>query len=103
MWLQSENIILNEIRFLFWPIDEIFKYANSFETCTHIFIYDLKQFSSNKDYFNKASNFELFFAFPKNGIKINYNDILYNALLKQKYSNNIENEKEKENGENKNI
>ena len=101
MGLQSENIILNEIRFLFWSIDEIFEYANGFETGTHIFIYDLKQFSSNKDYFNKASNFELFFAF-KNDIKINYNDILYNTLLKQKYLNNIENEKEKENGENKN-
>ena len=101
MGLQSENIILNEIRFLFWSIDEIFSYANSFETGTHIFIYDLKQFSNNKDYFNKASNFELFFAY-KNDIKVNYNDILYNTLLKQRYLNNIENEKEKENGENKN-
>ena len=101
MGLQSENIILNEIRFLFWSIDEIFSYANNFETGTHIFIYDLKQFSNNKDYFNKASNFELFFAY-KNDIKVNYNDILYNTLLKQRYLNNIENEKEKENGENKN-
>ena len=101
MGLQSENIILNEIRFLFWSIDEIFAYADKFETGTHIFIYDLKQFSSNKDCFNKASNYELFFAY-KSDIKINYNDILYNTLLKQRYLNNIENEKEKENGENKN-
>ena len=101
MGLQSENIILNEIRFLFWSIDEIFSYANSFETGTHIFIYDLKQFSPSKDCFNKASNYELFFAY-KNDIKINYNDIFYNTLLKQRYLNNIENEKEKENGENKN-
>ena len=99
MGLQSENIILNEIRFLFWSVDEIFKYANSFEIGTHIFIFDLKQFSSQKDYFNKSSNFELFFAY-KNDIKINYNDILYNTLLKQSYLNNTENKKENENGEN---
>jgi len=99
MGLQSENIILNEIRFLFWSVDEIFKYANSFEIGTHIFIFDLKQFSSQKDYFNKSSNFELFFAY-KNDIKINYNDILYNTLLKQSYLNNSENKKENENGEN---
>ena len=54
MGLQSENIILNEIRFLFWSVDEIFKYANSFDTGTHIFIFDLKQFSSQKEYFNKS-------------------------------------------------
>ena len=101
MGLQSKNIILNEIRFLFWSIDEIFSYANKFETGTHIFIYDLRQFSNNKEYFNKTSNIKFFFAY-KNDIKINYNDILYNTLLKQRYLNNIENEKEKENGENKN-
>ena len=97
MGLQSENIILNEIRFLFWSIDEIFEYANSFDTGTHIFIYDLKQFSSQKDYFNKASNYELFFSFKKRdeintSSNINYyNDIYYNTLLKQRYLNNIEN------------
>ena len=101
MGLQSENIILNEIRFLFWSVDEIFKYANSFDTGTHIFIFDLKQFSSQKEYFNKSSNFELFFAY-KSDIKVDYNDILYNTLLKQRYLNNIENEKEKDNNENKN-
>lgn len=101
MGLQSENIILNEIRFLFWSVDEIFKYANSFETGTHIFIFDLKQFSSQKEYFNKSNNFELFFAY-KSEIKIDNNDILYNTLLKQKFLNNIENKKENENGENKN-
>ena len=101
MGLQSENIILNEIRFLFWSVEEIFKYANSFETGTHIFIFDLKQFSSQKDYFNKSTNFELFFAY-KSDIKVNYNDILYNTLLKQSYLNNIENKKENQNGENKN-
>lgn len=101
MGLQSENIILNEIRFLFWSVDEIFAYANSFETGTHIFIYDLKQFSSHKDLYNKATNYELFFAY-KNDNNIDYNDILYNTLLKQRYLNNIENEKnEKEEKEDK--
>jgi hypothetical protein len=105
MGLQSENIILNEIRFLFWSVDEIFSYANSFETGTHIFIYDLKQFSSHKEHYNKASNFELFFSY-KSDMNINNNDILYNTLLKQRYLNNIENDnenkKENENNENKN-
>ena len=55
MGLQSENIILNEIRFLFWSVDDIFKYANSFETGTHIFIFDLKQFSPNKNFYNRVS------------------------------------------------
>ena len=105
MGLQSENIILNEIRFLFWSVDEIFSYSNSFETGTHIFIYDLKQFSSQKDHYNKASNFELFFAY-KSDINITNNDILYNTLLKQRYLNNIENDnenkKDNENGKDNN-
>ena len=37
MGLQSENIILNEIRFLFWSIDELFSFADKFDTGTHIF------------------------------------------------------------------
>ena len=79
MGLQSENIILNEIRFLFWSVDDIFKYANSFETGTHIFIFDLKQFSPNKNFYNRATNFELLFT---------KNDILYNTILKQRYLKN---------------
>ena len=42
MGLQSENIILNVIRFLFWSIYEIFEYANRFDTGTHIFIFLFK-------------------------------------------------------------
>ena len=107
--LQSENIILNEIRFLFWSIDELFDYANKFDTGTHIFIFDLKQFSPNKEFYNKATNFELFYFYPKeyneeeknenNNInndneKLNpkQNDILYNTLLKQSYLYNKSNE-----------
>ena len=109
--LQSENIILNEIRFLFWSIDELFSYANKFETGTHIFIFDLKQFSPNKELYNKATNFELFYFYPKEDneegkneisctnnndtekLKPKQNDILYNTLLKQSYLyNNKSNE-----------
>jgi hypothetical protein len=57
MGLQSENIILNEIRFLFLSIYDIFSFADKFETGTHIFIFDLKQFSGDKKYLNKINNF----------------------------------------------
>ena len=86
MGLQSENIILNEIRFLFWSVDEIFSFADKFNTGTYIFIFDLKQFSPNKTLINKINNFELFFGY-KNEYDLQYNDILYNTILKQKYLN----------------
>ena len=86
MGLQSENIIINEIRFLFWSIDEIFSFADKFDTGTHIFIFDLKQFSLEKNNINKINNFELFFGF-KSEYDLKYNDILYNTILKQKYLN----------------
>ena len=86
MGLQSENIIINEIRFLFWSIDEIFSFADKFDTGTHIFIFDLKQFSLDKNNINKINNFELFFGF-KSEYDLKYNDILYNTILKQKYLN----------------
>ena len=89
MGLQSENIILNEIRFLFWSIDDIFSFADKFETGTHIFIFDLKQFSGDKNYLNKINNFELFFGY-KSEYDLKYNDILYNTILKQKYLNSNE-------------
>ena len=76
MGLQSENIILNEIRFLFWSVDEIFSFA----------IFNLKQFSPNKTLINKINNFELFFGY-KSEYDLQYNDILYNTILKQKYLN----------------
>lgn len=86
MGLQSENIILNEIRFLFWSVDEIFSFADKFNTGTYIFIFDLKQFSPNKTLINKINNFELFFGY-KSEYDLQYNDILYNIILKQKYLN----------------
>ena len=89
MGLQSENIILNEIRFLFWSIDDVFSFADKFETGTHIFIFDLKQFSGDKNYLNKINNFELFFGY-KCEYDLKYNDILYNTILKQKYLNSNE-------------
>jgi len=86
MGLQSENIILNEIRFLFWSVDGIFSFADKFNTGTYIFIFDLKQFSPNKTLINKINNFELFFGY-KSEYDLQYNDILYNTILKQKYLN----------------
>ena len=86
MGLQSENIILNEIRFLFWSVDEIFSFADKFNTGTYIFIFDLKQFSPNKTLINQINNFELFFGY-KSEYDLQYNDILYNTILKQKYLN----------------
>ena len=90
MGLQSENIILNEIRFLFWSIDELFSFADKFETGTYIFIFDLKQFSNDKNHINKINNFELFFGY-KREYDLKYNDILYNTILKQRYLNDDKN------------
>jgi len=90
MGLQSENIILNEIRFLFWSIDELFSFADKFETGTYIFIFDLKQFSNDKNHINKINNFELFFGY-KSEYDFRYNDILYNTILKQRYLNDDKN------------
>ena len=88
MGLQSENIILNEIRFLFWSVNEIFSFADTFNTGTYLFIFDLKQFSSNKNLINTIGNFELFFGY-KSEYDLRYNDILYNTILKQKYLENL--------------
>ena len=88
MGLQSENIILNEIRFLFWSVDEIFNFADKLDTGTYLFIFDLKQFSPNKNLVNTIGNFELFFGY-KSEYDLKYNDILYNTMLKQKYLENL--------------
>lgn len=74
--LQSANLILNEVKFLFYDIDEIFEYANSMKTGTHIFIFDLKQLSKEKNKINRIDNFELYFD-------IENNDILYNLFYLQ--------------------
>ena len=74
--LQSANLILNEIKFLFYDIDEIFAYANGMKTGTHIFIFDLKQLSKEKNKINTIDNFELYFDTENN-------DILYNLFYLQ--------------------
>ena len=88
MGLQSENIILNEIRFLFWSVNEIFSFADTFNTGTYLFIFDLKQFSSNKNLINTIGNFELFFGY-KSEYDLRYNDIIYNTMLKKIYLENL--------------
>ena len=71
--LQSLNLILNETRFLFWNEEELFNYIKTFETGTHIFLYDFKQFSPKKENLGSLSNLELLFDY-------NEKDILYNLF-----------------------
>jgi hypothetical protein len=73
---QSLNIILNEIKFIYHDCDKLFDHIESFETGTHIFLYDLKQVSSNKNDVNKLNNYELLFDF-------NDRDILFNCFDSQ--------------------
>lgn len=74
--LQSANLIINEIKFLFYDINSLFSYANTFQAGTHIFLYDLRQISNDTNKINCLDNFELF---------LNYNnkDILYNLFCLQ--------------------
>lgn len=72
---QSLNFILNEIKFLFFDQDEIFNYISNMKTGTHIFLYDLRQISANKDDVNQLKNFELFFDLNDNDIYYNFFDI----------------------------
>jgi hypothetical protein len=73
---QSLNIILNEIKFLYKDCDKLFDYIESFETGTHIYLYDLKQISSNKSDLNKLYNYELLFDFSEK-------DVLFNCFESQ--------------------
>jgi hypothetical protein len=70
---QSLNLILNEIKFMFKDVSEFFSYINSFETGTHIFLYDLKQISSIKNDINNRTNYELLVDFENR-------DIIYNCF-----------------------
>jgi hypothetical protein len=74
--LQSMNLILNEIRFMFYDTNEIFNYCNSFETGTHLFLYDLNQLTKDPNKLNTLDNFELLFTKETN-------DILFNLFYKQ--------------------
>ena len=71
--LQSLNLILNEVRFLFWNEEELFSYIKTFQTGTHIFLFDFKQFSPKKENLGNLNNFELLFDY-------NEKDILYNIF-----------------------
>ena len=71
--LQSLNLILNEARFLFWNEEELFNYIKTFNTGTHIFLYDFKQFSPKKENLGNLSNLELLFDYVEK-------DILYNLF-----------------------
>ena len=74
--LQSANLIINEIKFLFYDIDEVFQYANTFTTGTHIFLYDLKQLSKDPNRINCLDNFEL-------SVDLDSKDIIYNLFYLQ--------------------
>ena len=73
---QSLNLILNEIKFLFFDQDEIFNYITNIKTGTHIFLFDLKQITSNKNDINELKNYELLFdPYFTNDIYFNFFDI----------------------------
>ena len=48
--LQSLNLILEEIKFLFKTPEELINYFKSFQTGTHIFLYDLKKINDNYEF-----------------------------------------------------
>jgi len=72
---QSLNFIISEVKFLFFDQDEVFNYITKMKTGTHIFLYDLKQNSANKDDVNELKNYELLFDFNNNDIYYNFFDI----------------------------
>ena len=72
---QSLNFIISEIKFMFFDQDEIFNYITKMKTGTHIFLYDLKQISANKDDLNELKNYELYFDHKNNDIYYNFFDI----------------------------
>lgn len=72
---QSLNLIMNEIKFMFNNSDDLFSYIDSFQTGTHIFLYDLKQISSDKNRYNKLDNYELLVDFDEKDILFNYFNI----------------------------
>jgi hypothetical protein len=71
---QSLNLILNEVKFIFYDYKELFHYIDSFMIGTHIFLYDLKQISAGKD-LNQLTNYELLFDDEKKDIMFNYFNI----------------------------
>jgi hypothetical protein len=69
---QSLNLILNETKFLFDDSVEFYKLLESFDKGTHLYLYDLKQLSPNKNEINKLNNYELIFDHISKDILFNY-------------------------------
>lgn len=76
---QTLNLIINEVKFMFFSSEELFNYIDSFEKGnfpikigTHIFLYDLKQFSNSPSQINTLPNYELYFDLEKKDIYFNY-------------------------------
>ena len=82
---ESINIILELISFLFKNNDDLIEYFDSFETGTHIFLFNLKSINKNeKGYLNNKgesgidTNYELVFSEEKNDIYLN-DDLGFNG------------------------
>ena len=75
---ESINLILEIISFLFKNNDDLFEYFDSFETGTHIYLFNLKSIhkiekgylQNNEDY-DIDTNYELVFSEDKNDIYLN--------------------------------
>ena len=85
---ESLNLILEIIPFLFKNNDELIKYFDSFETGTHIYLFDLKTIHKNEIGYlqninnNITSNYELLFDKKENDIYLN-EEIGFNEELKK--------------------
>ena len=85
---ESLNLILEIIPFLFKNNDELIKYFDSFETGTHIYLFDLKTIHKNEiGHLNNinnniTSNYELLFDKKENDIYLN-EEIGFNEELKK--------------------
>ena len=92
--IESINLILEIIPFLFKSNDDLMKYFDSFETGTHIYLFDLKTIKNEENGYLKTikednslnksilSNYELLFDEEENDIYLNQ-DIGLNDELKK--------------------
>ena len=92
--IESINLILEIIPFLFKSNDDLMKYFDSFETGTHIYLFDLKTIKKEENGYLKSikednslnksilSNYELLFDEEENDIYLNQ-DIGLNDELKK--------------------
>ena len=86
---ESLNLILENIPFLFKNNDELTNYFDTFETGTHIYLFDLKTIHKNEIGYlkiinenNITSNYELFFDKKENNIYLN-EEIGFNEEFKK--------------------